>query len=255
MQADEITKVYQLGGLAGLTALAAGVLAAAYLVTWAKKNAEAIAGRAVAKELETHRVQLQLSADAARLDIQRQLHDFTLYSSKRMDAYEKVYRTLIRAEGAAGAHVGLSFQPDYSRASVDQIRSEFAEFNLPDEELAELLALWGGDRKRAMTMLDQLKRRVLLGRAQRLYDEARNERLLVDLYLSPEVSAAVDAAMPKIWKLIGAQLFPDAYEGSNLAHMTLDAAGAVIEARNAMQRDLARGDYGRTLVSSLSVPA
>lgn len=252
MQAEEIRSVYEVAGFWGLSVVAVSALTGAILVARATKKAEAIAGKAVAKELEAHKVQLQIGADAARLDIQRQLHDFTLYSSRRMDAYEKVYRSVIRAEGAAGANIGKVFERDYSRASADQIRSEFAQFNLPREELDDLISLWNQDRKRAIVLFEQLKMRVLLGRAERLYSEAVNRRLLDDLYLSSAVSSALDKAMPEIWRLISALRYPDLFQDEAPVLLKHRAAAAVIDVRNAMQQDLARGDYGRTFVNSLT---
>lgn len=249
MQAQEIKIVFDNWGMVGVAVLAGASLVAIGVVAWTKKFAEAAVERELASEMETIKARLQLSTDAARLDLQRQLHDFTLYSSRRRDWYERIYRALLMAEGAAGEGIGFTLGVDLSGASVGQIRDEFATARLPQEDLDELLGLWETDRPQALNRFHALKERVSINRARRLHRQAMNQSLMGQLYQSVEVSVAIDKAAQSIWKVIAFRTWPELYSHENPAMLKIEATAAVIGLRDAMQRDISRGDYGNVLVT------
>ncbi len=59
------------------------------------------------RKLESYRTDLTLIAEEKKLDFQRKIHDFSLYSNKRHELYPEIYKNLIKAKKELEFFLGI----------------------------------------------------------------------------------------------------------------------------------------------------
>jgi hypothetical protein len=235
--------------------LALCVVGAAVIVTlgwqFLKAGVERRATAAVDRELDAHRARLQLSADAVRLDFQRRLADFGEYNSQRHRSYRRIFRSALESEGAYSGLLGGFIGSDYSRASREQIASMLESLGVPGETRVEVVSEWDLDRAAANTMLDVALRRSREAKAQQAFQRFKNETLLWDLYVSQEVREAI-MRLNLTLAALSAHLMVPSDTGRPPLILKEEANTRIVALRDAMSRDLSRGDYGTALAVTLS---
>jgi len=239
----------------GLPFLVASALLAVVLIRIGKLLGTRLTAAATArgslpaqKELASHTEAERLNADARRLDFQRRLSEFQTLAAKRHDAYIRVYRRLVRAEGRTLAARGgiLVVRPTYEDADRNNIEILLASPKLPGATRTHILSLWDDEatRPQAIKELHALQQRVELDAAYDSVRRARNDWILYALYLSPHVSDAVKAALDAM----GAHVFTLQTEelrgrGVEMIQQEDKIRTLVAKATALMKQDLARADF------------
>lgn len=218
--------------IAGVIAL--GVL---FLRSWVER----LARQAFDKELETHKHRLQIEADAIRVEQQRQLRDFDLFTQERHRAYAGVYKRLLIAEGAVGMLRGLRKVPAYEEYSKENVRALLEEKHFAGSTVEGVLSLWDTDRRGAIKLLREALSEWEKQDALRKVQLARNYQLLRELYFSETVRGAVEAAYVKLNGL--AREWTNPWPGPTSPGLEKESHEALITLRNLLQAELARGDY------------
>lgn len=230
-----------------VVAVSAGVLGLAmlFLREWTKR----LARQALDKELEEHRHRLQMQADAIRLDQQRQLRDFDLFTQKRHRAYAGMYRRLLEAEGSAALLWGGRAVPTFEDYTQENVTELLASRKFPGQTVSEVMEAWNRNKQEGIERLNAALRQWEQQEAARRVQLARNYQLLRELYFSPTVRDAVQDAYKKLSDLTielryfgSAHGFPDD-RPTNIPQKKVAVQSAITNVRDLMQAELQRGDY------------
>jgi hypothetical protein len=103
-----------------------------------------------------------------------------------------------------------------------------------------LLNLWDQDRAEAIKELDELERDRSRSQIAQAFTAAKNAFVLSWLYFSPEVDVAVDKLTTKLGSAMAHVVLPDR-KISTAYHKAVEADGALVDLRIAMQREMRRG--------------
>jgi hypothetical protein len=216
-----------------------------------KASVERRATAAIDRELDAYRTKLQLSADAVRFDFQRRMADFDLYNSQRHRLYRRIFRRALEAEGAFAGLIGGFLGNDYSRADKSQIAMLLGSLRTPGEVRDEILVHWDQDRNHANRKLDQAIRKSREAEANHFLQQFKNDMLLGDIYVSKEVRLAL-GQLNEVLAKMSAYAFSPADTETSPFELKTQAATRVTDLREAMARDLSRGDYGKTVGTTLN---
>lgn len=195
------------------------------------------------RNLENHKAALSLSADAARLTLQRQLTEFSVYAPKRHEVYAEMFRRILEAEGRLYRLYGFRSEPTYKEFSRADFVELFAEKNLPHGQESQLLELLDKEpREGALKRIRKALYEAEKYEALREHAEANNYFLLNELYLSDAAVEAVRAAMSAMHEYTRFVRFPE-HGRSHDRLVARDGMNRAVEsARQVMRRDLTRSE-------------
>ena len=150
------------------------------------------------KQIEEHRQSLNVVTEHAKFDLQRKLHDFTLYTAKRHEAYVELYN-LLRA--AADRVCNLEHQEYLNFAGYG--REEFEDYlrreGMKNRRIEELSNEWqsGGidEVNKALEEHNYVQARTDLNDAADLYRKHY-------LYLSPSMCDIIGNLLKSLQKLL-----------------------------------------------------
>lgn len=200
---------------------------------------------ALAKELESHRMQLAVVTETARSSLQRQTQEFGLYAAKRYEVYPELFKLMLHAEGALAAFYGLRSEPGFQHESRDEIQSLLLAREVPGELRTEILELFDvGNRQKFADRLRDILRDIERGEAVGKYWLAKNYFLEHELFLSEAALPVVDKAFDAMHDMVGYVRFPEPRPGRDGLGTKKQMSAAIDEARQAMRRDLQRTDFG-----------
>ena len=243
----EILVTYGLGTLVLVAVVAIFVQLA---LVYATDRIQSHVRAAVSRELDRHKIGLELAADSVRVDFQRRLADFGEYNSRRHRAYRSLFQKLLEAEGAFAATVGGFVQPDYSKKSLAELKEIIDRLRLGDEVRDELVPLWEGDRSLAVTKLERFLAQARKNLALVKHQEFKNTWLRQGLYVSPEVDGVLQLSNLAM-AAASAELLSGHSDGLRLLAKKKELIELTERARAVMQADLSRGDYGTQVAASL----
>ncbi len=228
-------------GLALFVAVLSVMATAEYLKSYLQRHAR----QSFDKELEAHRQKLQLDADAIRLDYQRRLQDFSIYTRARHRAYVGIYRRLLFAEGALNGLWGFSFGRTWEDATIGEVKELLADRAIPGKTSSEILSIWDTDNKCAREKLDLALAEWKQSDASRKLTNLRNYQLMNELYCSPEIRTATEKCYQLFVKYWVQLRVPDRQDYEKIERLKAESQGSVVDLRCTMQRELQRGDYDR----------
>ena len=221
--------------IGAIAVVGAGLFLRGYLQRLARQSLD--------KELESHKQELQLQADAIKVDHERRLKDFGIYTQERHRAYAGIYKRLLVAEGAIKSLWGLSFERTYEDASGEEIATLLEERKIPGKTSQEIILAWDNAEKRARELLSKALHDWKIAHANQKLQAARNYQLLNELYFSEAAASSIENAYLNMGKyLIHAQ----AEETSaHVPELQSIAGGALVDTRRLLRAELTRGDYAQ----------
>jgi len=203
------------------------------------------------KNLERHKSDLQNILELNKFDLQRKMHDFSLYTTKKHEIYPKLYQLFLLADGRLGELRGFQSKYDFKTLNAEQIIYILkTEYEIPEVSYQKYLTDWDARKESFIDDFIDFMRRVEFQRANRAIIEAKNNALLYDLYLSNEVSEKllklsgllrsylVDAEHVK--DFIGPERTALAQE---MAHTEEEITKLILEIKSIMQSELKKGYY------------
>ncbi|ACT00207.1 hypothetical protein [Paenibacillus sp. JDR-2] len=142
------------------------------------------------KKLENHKSELQSLQEYNKFDLQRKMHDFSLYNSKKHAIYPNVYELFLNAQGRLNELRGGRRVPDYKNMSSIELRHTLKEiYELDNVYLDPIIASWETeDREHQYVELRKFIKRVEIVQARMSVTEARNQTLLQWLYFSENIA-------------------------------------------------------------------
>lgn len=161
------------------------------VVVWAgiKYYAKKSVDQQFAKKLEEHKHDLQLIIEQNKFDIQRKMHDFSLYTTKRHEMYSKLYSLFMTAQGSVGSMWGYRQVPDFSKYKLEELHKYLLENNVSDEKVTYYMSNWDfPERRETAKEVQKLYDTLELAKAKRDAIKTHNEHLYSRLYLSEPVS-------------------------------------------------------------------
>ncbi len=158
--------------------------------------------------LEDHKHRLGLIADRAKLDFQRELADFTLYTTKRHQAAEAVYSALRIAHGHVSGLFGISLGLSFEEFNTEDIKSYMSQRRVPAGKQEEVLMNWAGDHNASLAILKPYLRMLEVQEAGMKFTEAKNAALLNELYFPDPVIEAISALLEMLGEWMSYAEYP-----------------------------------------------
>jgi len=177
-----------------------------------------------AKQIATHKHELQLAADALRFDYQRQLSDFNLFAVKKHEIAGQVYEKFRIAHGRVRGLTGLSSQLTFEEFNGADISRYMATRNIPMGKQDEVLALWEKDRDAALADLRPYLRMLDIQEADRAFSEAKNAAYSNELYMPNVVIERMNDLINHLAMHLGAVEYPLEPGEKRPSKQELDAA-------------------------------
>ncbi|WP_160037196.1 hypothetical protein [Paenibacillus sp. An7] len=144
------------------------------------------------KKLDNHRSQLQSSMEAYKFDIQRKMQDFSLYTTKKHEAYSSLYRLFLEADNHIGRIMGGKHRQadDYMVYTIDEITKLLDKYEIKMSRQKIILDNWNRRHEDPSVLknLQNLMNRVYNDQARDYQRRAHNEYFFNKLYLSKEVN-------------------------------------------------------------------
>ncbi len=209
------------------------ILAGLFVRSWVQRAAH----QHLDKRLEAYRAQLAAEADSARAEYQRRLQELSLFSVDRHKAYATTFRRLLVAEGAWSELIGeLGFRSDFSEADRKEVQDMMEDHGVAKPVIRMALEVWAstGDT----SDIDQAVDSARILRAEGLRRKFRNTQLANDLYFSPEVRLALEAANVALSSLSASIRVANIKDPQKAEERKADLLATIVSVRDAMQFDL-----------------
>ncbi len=174
--------------------VATGALAVGGLLLWAvkiyieKKISTGVAHN-FSKHLEKYRHDLSIEVEKARTNFQAELADINLYLSRKHESIEKVFTSILVAHGAVTGLLGFAHSLTFQEYNGDDIWKYMEKRRFPKGKREEILSFWDTDRRKATAILEPYSRMFDVQNARRKLDEATNQMLLGEIYLTDDIIA------------------------------------------------------------------
>jgi hypothetical protein len=184
----------QVGGIVGPLLV---VLLGVYLFPGSplKKIIDEWIGRRVSyhfdQQLENHRHELTLVADAVRAGHQRRLQNSTIVAERKHEVYRRLFRLLHAAMGRVVRLFGATSEPAFDAYSLADLDHYMTVQRFPGTVKDDVLAAWATDRKAALEQLRRSTRDATIEEAARAYARAWNYFLSNALYLPVPIEQKV----------------------------------------------------------------
>ncbi|WP_440960437.1 hypothetical protein ACN6KS_21305 [Paenibacillus nitricinens] len=152
---------------------------------YAKKSVD----QQFAKKLEQHKHDLQLIIEQNKFDIQRKMHDFSLYTTKRHEIYTKLYSLFMTAQGSVASMWGYRQIPDFAKFNAEELKKYLLENDVIEEKMIYFLNNWEfSERRETAKEIQKLYNNIEIMKARKEVIKTHNEHLYSRLYLSDTVS-------------------------------------------------------------------
>ena len=203
--ADVWSFLQAVGGIVGPLL---AVLLAVYLFPGSplRKIVDAWIGRRVAHhfdaQLEDHRHQLTLVADAVRADHQRRLHNAAIVAEKQHAIFRRFFHLLHGAMGKIVHLYGVTQEPGFDAYSLADLDHYMTELRFPGTIKEAVLAAWDTDRLWAILQLRTLTRQGKIEDAERAFAKAWNYFIGNSLYLSDRVATKAREVFDPLQKIL-----------------------------------------------------
>jgi hypothetical protein len=207
-----------------------------------------------AEKLESHKSELNKIIDLNKFELQRKMHDFSLYTGKVHEVYQKMYELICIAEGntAQSASAG-SYEPNYLYMNEEQLEHFLKEtYQLHEVTYKEYVNHWNENKDKKIDDLKSFVNRVKTNRTDKSIDEAISYFLLSKLYLSQDVDQLIDSLITDITKcMINVKIYkdPNYSPGSrmtqieNIEKYSKSCREKLNKLREQMQTELKKGYY------------
>ncbi|PEZ94180.1 hypothetical protein CN374_00065 [Bacillus cereus] len=207
--------------------------------TWAKEKLS----HEYKKKFEEYKRKLDEHAEYQKLDFQRKIHDFGLYSSKRHEIYPTLYKQILIAQSYVLRLRGLKVVPTFEEYNEEDIRNYLESKKILKGKVNEIVGMWQEDKARAIKEVNSYMKIVEMQEAQNELSKARNQLWGDELYLSPEVSKLAQSLTRDISKLlINIEFYEPSVREEN-RKLEKELEEGIIALKDEMQDELSIGNY------------
>jgi hypothetical protein len=154
------------------------------------------------KKLAEHKQSLDILTEQKKAEFQKQIHDFTLYNTKKHEIYSELYKLLLIAFGYSSSLVGFRTMPDYSEYSASDLKKALEEKQLLGSKIDEFVTLLQKDPSLADKEIKSYLKIIEPQIATSKYNDAKNFYLLNELYLDEGISNVVEQTLDEISRFI-----------------------------------------------------
>lgn len=221
--------------------------------TWIVSRVEGAVKSSFAKQLESHKSELLLTAEAARFDYQRRFQDFALFVAKKHEANARLYRSLLETEGRVSDLLPQSFQysPTFDDFNESDLENFLKEQEYPSAKCEEIIGLFRTSRSQAVEAFLEYRDTVRRWKAQKSKDRATRYYLFNALYLSQEVAGLCEKVLIAFQRIILDAQTPGSQHMARALIAMQESSADLKQLRGAMQNELAAGYYSPPSVTKL----
>jgi len=151
--------------------------------------------------LESQKASLGRLTEQLKHDLQREMLKAELATSKMHEVYGHLWELVVRAHGAVGSLVGLSFGPSYEDYETEDFAKVLADAPLTRGQRTQITEAIASDRRAGIKELEKALRDAQLHKARVQVFEASNYAALKSPFLSPAVREKTKAATSAIWSV------------------------------------------------------
>ncbi|PEZ05549.1 hypothetical protein CN326_13880 [Bacillus sp. AFS018417] len=207
--------------------------------TWAKEGLSFV----YKKKFEEFKKELEQHAEKQKLDFQRKIHDFGLYSSKRHEIYPELYKQILIAQSYILSLRGLKSVPTFVEYDSDDIKEYLGQRKVLNGKINEIVEMWERDKERAIKEVNDYMKIIEIQEAKYELSKAREQLWKNELYLSQSVC---DAAQQLVKNLSSLLINYEFYEPSlrqENQRLTEAIQQNIVDLKDKMQEELAIGHY------------
>lgn len=154
------------------------------------------------KALEDHKHDLQMIVENNKFDIQRKMHDFSLYASKKHSIYADLYGLFLNAEKMSKRMMGFREMPNYIAYSGKELEYALRNKGIPEVKIEYYVEGWNSYKS---TKIDDLKMYIQffeINEAKLAFSESKDKFHNSRLYLSEKVTEICHKTTEVMWNLI-----------------------------------------------------
>jgi hypothetical protein len=140
------------------------------------------------EKLENHKHELQQITEFNKFDMQRKFQDFTLFTTKRHEAYVVLYDLYLTAEGMSRGLMGFRQVPDYIRYNAKELEHSLKARGLSQVKIEQFVESWDNEKEHKVDELKEYIQSFEIRSAMDAATAVSNKYLISRLYLSDEVS-------------------------------------------------------------------
>jgi hypothetical protein len=144
---------------------------------------------------------LNLVTENAKLDIQRKIYDFNLYSSKKHEIYAELYKKVLIAHGQITGLMGFRKSINLNFLDKSYIIEFLKNNNFNENDITELSHDWDLNRKTQVDKITKYLRNKEINEADSKLVEANNYYLESKLYMSNKIDNISNELIDEIRKL------------------------------------------------------
>ncbi|KGE17552.1 hypothetical protein [Paenibacillus wynnii] len=190
------------------------------------------------KSLENHKQKLNVHTENLKFDLQKKIHDYSLYSVKRHEIYPQLFKLLLIAEGNIRSLFGfrrvLTFE-EFNKADI-KIFMEGREVVEGKQEL--ILSLWDNQKNNAIEELKAYLKVLDIQDARKSLVEAKNYLLFSELFLSENVALKSDEVFQSLAMILAYSEFPTPGDYRERDQLNSGLNEVIAELNKQMKKDL-----------------
>lgn len=193
------------------------------------------------ERLEDHRHALQITAEQARYEFQRDLADYNRLAARRFEAAEQTYSAARVAHGAVAGLFGVRQLPSFEGCNEHDVTQFLEDNQVPQGTISRIIETLRADWDKGVDEAHKELRRVDVHRAGAKLQEARNELYLRELYVSEKAAEKFETLFAALWDWHYRASYPEDREPRK--HSREEIFQMLQEVRAALQNEVASSAY------------
>lgn len=155
------------------------------------------------KKIIEYKNEMQNILDYNKFDLQRKIHDFSLFTTKMHETYQKVFYLFLIAEGNTAQLMGARRRPDYKTMGERELGYALKKnYDLPDVAIEKFTKDWDDKKKSKDDELKKFLDRWEIQQARNSISDAKNEFLTSRLFISDEVNTTLEELVPPLVRYV-----------------------------------------------------
>lgn len=193
--------------------------------------------------------ELNLLTENARLDIQRKIYDFSLYSSRKHDIYVELYKKILVSHGQVIGLMGIRDSVDLNKLDKSHIIELMKNNNFNEQHIIRIAKDWDSDQKAQIDKISEYLRNKEFNQAETSLIITNNYYLESLLYLSIKTEKLANTIIKELRKLFHIynmshyyKYYPDKseYDEQKIKNYIEEN---MTQFRDSLKDELSRGNY------------
>lgn len=141
------------------------------------------------KEIEQYKVDLQLTTELLKHDLQKDFARTELYSNSLFTIYPELYSKLILAQGVVGGFTGFRSKPNWEGFDKRDFESLLVERDAPSGAKNSILELLSSNRDQGIKKLEEFLHQREFGEASEKLVDFKNYLLLKRIFIPKDIAS------------------------------------------------------------------